>query len=83
MIKKIIHLLPAEARRRSWRVILVVLIRALLDFAGVAALIPLLLTVLKPGATRMQMLGLCGTVMLFVLLKNTLITVLARMESRF
>lgn len=83
MIKEIIRLLPPGARRRSWRVTLAVLIRAILDFAGVAALIPLLLAVLKPGASRAQMLGLCGAVMLFVLVKNALIVVLARVESRF
>ena len=83
MVKEILSLLPSEARRRSWRVALAVLVRAVLDFAGVAALIPLLLAVLRPGGTRGEMLALCAAVMLFVVLKNALVVVLARVESRF
>lgn len=83
MVKEILSLLPSEARRRSWRVALAVLVRAVLDFAGVAALIPLLLAVLRPGGTRGEMLALCAAVMLFVALKNALVVLLARVESRF
>lgn len=73
MVKEIISLLPPQARRRSWRVALAVLVRAVLDFAGVAALIPLLLAVLRPGGSRGEMLLLCGAVMGFVVLKNVLV----------
>ena len=62
---------------------LAVLIRAMLDFAGVAALIPLLLAVLKPGSSRPMMLLLCGGVLLFVVFKNGLVALLAQTESRF
>ena len=55
----------------------------MLDFAGVAALIPLLLAVLRPGSSRGTMLALCGAVMLFVVVKNGLVVLLARVESRF
>ena len=83
MVKEIISLLPPQARRRSWRVALAVLVRAVLDFAGVAALIPLLLAVLRPGGSRGEMLLLCGAVMGFVVLKNALVVALARVESTF
>lgn len=83
MIKEIFTLLPAKARLRSGWVALAVLVRAVLDFAGVAALIPLLLAVLKPGGSRSGMLLLCGGVMGFVVVKNVLVMLLARVESNF
>lgn len=83
MIKKIFGLLPARERRRSVWIALAVLVRALLDFAGVAALIPLLMAVLKPGSSRTVMLMMCGAVLLFVVAKNGLVALLARVESRF
>ena len=83
MIKEIFTLLPAKARQRSGWVALAVLVRAVLDFAGVAALIPLLLAVLKPGGSRSEMLLLCLGVMGFVVVKNGLVVLLARVESRF
>ena len=83
MIKEVLKLLPAKVRRRSGWVALAVLVRAVLDFAGVAALIPLLLAVLKPGSSRGEMLLLCGGVMAFVILKNGLVVLLARVESSF
>ncbi len=83
MIKEIFSLLPPQARRHSWHVTLAVLVRAVLDFAGVAALIPLLLAVLRPGGSRGEMLLLCAVVMGFVVLKNALVVALARVESTF
>ena len=83
MIKEIFGLLPKRERRRSVWIALAVLVRAMLDFAGVAALIPLLLAVLKPGSSRPTMLLLCGGVLLFVVVKNGLVAWLARVESRF
>ena len=83
MLKEIFRLLPPAERRHSVWVALAVLVRAMLDFAGVAALIPLLLAVLRPGSSRGTMLALCGAVMLFVVVKNGLVVLLARVESRF
>ena len=83
MIKEIFGLLPERERKRSVWIALAVLVRAMLDFAGVAALIPLLLAVLKPGSSRPMMLLLCGGVLLFVVFKNGLVTLLAQTESRF
>lgn len=53
-------------------------------FAGVAALIPILLVVVKQeDGGRGMMLALCGAVLLFVLFKNTLVVLLARVQSRY
>ena len=83
MLKKIYQLLsPTERRRGGW-VALTVLLRALLDFAGVAALIPLLLSLFDQTANHSQSLLLCGAVLLFVVLKNGIVMLLARFQSRY
>ena len=83
MLKKIYQLLsPTERRRGGW-VALTVLLRALLDFAGVAALIPLLLSLFDQTANHSQSLLLCGAVLLFVVLKNGVVMLLARFQSRY
>lgn len=76
MIKEIIQLLPEKQRKRGAWVAFSVLLRAILDFAGVAALIPILLVVVKQDGGRGMMLALCGAVLLFVLLKNALVVFL-------
>ena len=83
MIKEIIQLLPEGQRKRGVWVAFSVLLRAILDFAGVAALIPILLVVVKQDGGRGMMLALCGAVLLFVLLKNALVAFLARVQSRY
>ena len=83
MIKEIIQLLPEKQRKRGIWVAFSVLLRAILDFAGVAALIPILLVVAKQDGGRGMMLALCGAVLLFVLLKNALVAFLARVQSRY
>ena len=83
MYKRILRLLTEGQRRQARRVLLAVVARALLDFAGVAALFPVLLVLMKPGSGRWGMLLLCGGVLLFVVLKNVLVGFLARIQSRF
>ena len=83
MIKEIFGLLPERERKRSVWIALAVLVRAMLDFAGVAALIPLLLAVLKPGSSRPMMLLLCGGVPLLLVSKYGLVALLAHTENRF
>lgn len=83
MIKRIFQILPERQRKRSIWVAFSVLLRAILDFAGVAALIPILLVVVKQDGGRGRMLTLCGAVLLFVLLKNALVTLLARVQSNY
>ena len=83
MIKEIIQLLPEKQRKRGVWVAFSVLLRAILDFAGVAALIPILLVVVKQDDGWGMMLVLCGVVLLFVLLKNTLVMLLAHVQSRY
>ena len=83
MIKEIIQLLSEGQRKRGVWVVFSVLLRAILDFVGVAALIPIFLVVIKQDDGRGPMLALCGAVLLFVLLKNALVASLARVQSRY
>ena len=83
MIKLILRLLPSSARKQCGKVAFAVLLRSILDFAGVAALIPLLLTVLKPESSRSYMLVMCGFILLFVIVKHIMVAILARVESKF
>lgn len=77
------QLLPPTLRRRMNLVLLVSLLRALLDFMGIAALFPVLWFILKPEDHSPSLLLLCGTVLLFVSLKNILAIWLTRVQVRF
>ena len=81
MVRNIVRLLSEKQRRRGVWVVFSVLARAILDFAGIAALVPILLIVVKQDGGRSMMLAVCGVVLLFVLLKNTLVMLLAHVQS--
>ena len=82
-IKPIYQLLTQEERNKGVWVALSVLLRTLLDFAGIAALIPVLLTVFDEKAETDKALLVCGAALAFVLLKNLFSIKLARFQSRF
>lgn len=82
-LKAIYGLLTKEERRRGVWVALSVLVRALLDFAGVAALIPILITVFGERTDMRTSLLVCGLALAFVLLKNVMVIFLARFQSSF
>lgn len=82
-LKAIYGLLTKEERRRGVWVALSVLVRALLDFAGVAALIPILITVFGERTDVRTSLLVCGLALAFVLLKNVMVIFLARFQSGF
>ena len=81
MVRNIVRLLSEKQRRRGVWVVFSVLACAILDFAGIAALVPILLIVVKQDGGRSMMLAVCGVVLLFVLLKNTLVMLLAHVQS--
>ena len=83
MLKQIYGLLTQKERRRGVWVAISVLIRALLDFAGVAALIPILLAVFGEGTDVRYALLVCLAALTFVMLKNAASIWLARFQSRF
>ena len=83
MLKQIYGLLSDKDRKRGVWIALSVLLRALLDFAGIAALIPVLLSVFGEKVELRKALLLCLAALLFVLLKNGLSIMLARFQSGF
>ncbi|MEG1564840.1 MAG: ABC transporter ATP-binding protein [Bacteroides sp.] len=83
MLKEIYHLLSRAERRRGGWVALSVLVRAILDFAGVAALLPVLILVMGDKPEVQKSLLLCLAVLAFILIKNGLVVWLARLQSRF
>lgn len=82
-LRTIYGLLTKEERRRGVWVALSVLVRALLDFAGVAALIPILVTVFGEEADLRTSLMVCGLALVFVLVKSAAVVGLARFQSSF
>ena len=83
MLKQIYGILTQEERKRGVWVALSVLVRALLDFAGVAALIPILLAVFGEKTDLSKAMLVCVAALGFVLLKNAASIGLARFQSRF
>ena len=83
ILKRIYGLLTHDERKHGVWVALSVLVRAMLDFAGVAALIPILLAVFGENTDVTSALVICGAALLFILLKNTASIALARFQSRF
>lgn len=83
MLKQIFGLLTEEERKRGIWVAFSVLVRALLDFAGIAALIPILLAVFGERTDIKMALLVCCAALAFILLKNALSIGLARFQSIF
>lgn len=83
MLKQIYNLLSSKKRKRGVWVALSVLLRALLDFAGIAALIPILLTIFGEKADLKKALLVCGAALVFVMVKNLMSILLARFQSSF
>ena len=83
MLKQIYALLTQEERNRGIWVAFSVLLRALLDFAGVAALIPVLLAVFEEKTDLKYALLVCAAALGFVILKNAACIALTRFQSSF
>ena len=83
MLKQIYGLLSDKERKRGVWIAFSVLLRALLDFAGIAALIPVLLSVFGEKVNLNEALLLCLAALVFVLLKNGLSMLLTRFQSAF
>ena len=83
MIRQIYGILTKEERKRGIWVAFSVLVRALLDFAGIAALIPVLLAVFGEKTDIKSALLICCAVLIFVMVKNAGSIGLARFQSKF
>lgn len=85
MLKRIFRLLLPSERRMGLRVICAVFLCALLDFAGLAALLPVLFFLLDGdrGGDRGAALLFCVAAILFILLKNALVAGLSRFRNHY
>lgn len=83
MLKQIYGLLSEQERRRGVWIAFSVLLRTCLDFAGIAALIPVLLSVFGEKVEPGRALLLCLAVLVFVMVKNALSITLTRIQSGY
>lgn len=83
MLKEIYHLLLPSGRRMGMRVIMAVFFSALLNFAGLAALIPVLLFLIEEKEEKGEALLFCLLAVGFILFKNVLVMGLSRFQNYF
>lgn len=84
LLQRIYRLLQADERKRGIKVACAVCFAALLDFAGLAALLPVLFFLLgDDGHRRSEALLFCLGAVLFILIKNALILCLTRYQNQF
>lgn len=83
MLKEIYHLLLPSERRMGMRVIMAVFFSALLNFAGLAALIPVLLFLIEEKEEKGEALLYCLLAVGFILFKNVLVMGLSRFQNYF
>lgn len=83
MLKEIYHLLLPSERRMGMRVIMAVFFSALLNFAGLAALIPVLLFLIEEKEEKGEALLFCLLAVGFILFKNVLVMGLSRFLNYF
>ena len=83
MLKEIYHLLLPSERRMGMRVIMAGVFSALLNFAGLAALIPVLLFLIEEKEEKGEALLFCLLAVGFILFKNVLVMGLSRFQNYF
>lgn len=83
MLKKILLLLPEKERRTWYWVGVAFFVQALLDFASIAALIPVLVILLGDNPNKGKALLLCVAVLVFIIAKNLMAYGLTRFQSTF
>lgn len=84
MLKRIYRLFSKSQRRRALRVCATVVLRSILDFAGVAALVPVIFLIAQHlGSDRRTILLLCCGVMAFIMLKDSAVYLIVRGQIRF
>lgn len=83
MLKRIYRLLLPSERKMGIRVVCAVFLSALLDFAGLAALLPILFFLLEGGEDRSAALLFCAGAIVFILLKNALVAGFSRFQNHF
>lgn len=83
MLKRICRLLLPDERKMGIRVVCAVFLCALLDFAGLAALLPVLFFLLDDGRDKDAALLFCLVAIVFILVKNALAAGFSRFSKPF
>lgn len=81
MIRRIYNLLPRKEQKTTFWVALSVFVRAILDFVGIAALLPVLVIILGDKPQKGLALLLCAAVLVFIVIKNALNLGLTRYQT--
>lgn len=82
-MKRIYRLLLPDERKMGMRVICAVFLCSLLDFAGLAALLPVLFFLLDGEGDKSAAVMFCVAAFAFILVKNALVTALSRFQNHF
>ena len=83
MLRRIYRILQPEERSKGWKVIGMVFLSALLDFVGLAVLLPVLYYLLEDGGNREVAISFSLLAMGVVASKSLLITFFARYQNRY
>lgn len=83
MLKRVINLLQPQEKKEGVKVICTVFINSLLDFVGLAALLPVLYYLLKGGENKQAALYFSLFAFVIILLKSVVSTLFSRFQSRY
>ena len=83
ILNRIYGILQPSERREGWRVIATVLFSAILDFMGLAALLPVLYYLLDTGSNPQVALQFCILAISVILLKSVLSVFFSRYQHKY
>ncbi len=83
MLRRIYSILQPDERRKGWKVVCTVFLSALLDFVGLAVLLPVLYYLLEGGENRLAAVWFSLLALVVVATKSLLITVFVRYQNRY
>lgn len=83
MLKRIYKLLSPDDRKACLKVGLSVFVRSILDFASIAALMPIVALLLGENPNGIRAVLLCAAVLVFILLKNGACILIVRYQTGF
>ena len=83
LLKRIYRLLQPEERKKAWRVAGTVFLSALLDFVGLAALLPILYYLLEGGENKRAALLFCLFAITVILVKSLSAVFFSRYQQKY
>ena len=83
MLQRIYHILQPDERQKMWKVVFTVFLSALLDFIGLAMLLPVLYYLLEGGENRQAALLFSLLAAGVIFFKSILVTIFTRYQNRY